>query len=145
MEQVLKVKAFLDTNILLDILVQGRNDALSSAVILDSAMLKKVELFTCIQSYLDISYILRKANGQKKLFSLLEWMLNHTNVEYPDRFDIWEAMESGGKDFEDEVLIAHANSSACDYFITSDRELLQKEIPGMRFLTPESFVSLMQE
>jgi len=145
MEQILKVKAFLDTNILLDILVQGRNNALPSAIILDSAMLKKVELFSCIQSYLDISYILRNANGKKNLFTLLEWMLNHTNVEYPDRFDVWEAMESGGKDFEDEVLVAHAKSIACDYFTTSDQELLQKEIPGMHFLTPEDFVSLMQE
>ena len=38
---------------------------------------------------------------------------------------------------------SHAWGSGWNYFITSDRELLKKDVPGMEFVSPESFVAML--
>lgn len=144
MAQVLdRIKLFLDTNVLLDILVK-REGTVYAAAILEAARRSQVELVTTTQSFLDAAYIMRSAAHREKYNKFLSWMLNNTNVEYLDTFDLKEGADSGGADLEDEAQVAHAISSACDYFITSDKELLKKDIPGMAFVTPKDLVDRMK-
>lgn len=91
-----------------------------------------------------MAYVDRYSSNHEAFVSFVSWMLGCVNVEYINTFDLEDAIASGGDDLEDEAQVAHAVTSACHYFITSDKQLLQKEIPGMEFLSPESFVDLLR-
>ena len=133
-------KVFLDTNVLLDCIVQGRGHAPASMAVLDLVRNHTLEAVVTTQSIIDMAYVDRNSPTHEGFYNFITWMINHINVEYVDTLDIRDAILSQGADFEDEAQVAHATTSACHYFITSDKDLLKKEIPGMEFISPESFV-----
>lgn len=136
----MKTKVFLDTNVLLDCIVQGRQNAMASMTVIDLVKQHQLEAVATTQSILDMAYVDRYGKNHESFVAFVSWMLNCVNVEYIDTFDIEDAIASGGTDLEDEAQVAHAVTSACHFFITSDKELLKKDIPGMEFISPEEFV-----
>jgi len=138
-------KVFLDTNILLDCIVKGRPHAAASMKIIDLVRDHRMEAFATTQSIIDMAYVDRYSPDHKAFHNFISWMLNHVNINYIDAFDVREAICSNGNDFEDEAQVSRATSDACHYFISSDKDLLKKEIPGMEFISPESFVELLSK
>ena len=133
-------KVFLDTNVLLDCIVKGRSHAAASMKVLDLVRGHNIEAVVTTQSVIDMAYVDRNSPNHEAFNNFISWMIGHINVEQLDSFDIKEAIIADGADFEDEAQVAHAISSACHYFITSDKGLLKKDIPGMEIISPESFI-----
>ena len=144
-----KFRAFLDTNVLLDVLsTSERPSSEASEQIFEAIRSGIFEGFITTQSIIDAAYILsrqrsrfdREAFGQCILS-----MMNYLNINAIHPFDIRDAVLHGKGDLEDDSLFAHAEALGCDAIITSDRKFRQqKEASGMLFFTPEAFLARLR-
>ena len=145
---MLRVKVFLDTNILIDMLSsQRRPFSDASDRIFQAIRDGRLEGVISIQSIVDASYILQRDNGSLQLFreKILQ-IQNYVNLEPLDYSDLHEALLSSQSDFEDELQYSHAYGIGCDYFITADRKLQNThKNTGMQICTPEEFIQIMTE
>jgi predicted nucleic acid-binding protein len=139
------MKAFIDTNILLDYLVSGRPLQKDAIRIFEGARRNYYNLVLTTQSIIDAAYVSKKSGAElADISNFFDWLTLHINMEAIDSFDIREALKSEDPDFEDASQFAHAESSRCDFFITSDKKLLEKKSDnGMTVLSPTDFVSRM--
>ena len=140
------MKAFLDTNVLLDILIPERPFHDRSLLILRLAKVRQIELQVSTQSLTDAQYILVKDKNSFPVFSeMVRWMLDHVNVDGPDSFQLRDAIEGYTGDFEDDLHYAYALDKACDVIITSNRQFIhRKESGDILMMTPEEFVAKMR-
>ena len=139
------MRAFLDTNVLLDCLVEGRPSCLSSAIIWDAAKSNRFEVFVTTQSILDMAYIALKADKGEIVKDFILWMVNHVNIRYIDSFDIINALKSDHVDLEDNAQLSRADMEGCDVFVTNDRKILNRtDLQPLIVMTPEQFVDKMR-
>lgn len=140
------MKAFVDTNILLDYLVYERAHRKDAQFIFEGARQNLYNLVITTQSIIDAAYIVKKAgthSAETKKF--IEWLALHINVESIDSFDILEALNFEIPDLEDNAQFAHAESSCCDFLITNDKGMIgRKSSTGMKIVSSEQFVALIQ-
>ena len=136
------MKACLDTNVLLDILIPKRPAHEDSLLVLRLAKERQIELQVSTQSLTDTQYILVKERNSFPVFSeMVRWMLNHINVDGPDSFQLRDAIEGHTGDFEDDLHYAYALDNACDVIITGDRKFIERKKSGdILMMTPEEFV-----
>ncbi len=138
----MKIKAFLDTNILMDIL-QNRPSSESSGIILQAVYQNKIEAVITTQSILDTSYIALKAGKEVSFFETVQSWRNYINTDYISTFDLSWALKHFSGDFEDDAQVSRALDTCCDVFVTSDKKL-RKRYDGkyelLQFLSPEEFV-----
>jgi predicted nucleic acid-binding protein len=142
----MKIKVFLDTNILLDILQGGRAQTENSRIIFQAIWDGKIEAVLSTQSMIDASYLVQKAGMQSAFFNTATQCCKHINIGEIDSFHILSACKNYSGDFEDDAQVALAMDSFCDVFVTSDKKLLSRQAgrPGhQQFLTPEQFVVKM--
>ena len=140
------MRIFLDTNILLDVLVPDRLSASSSSMIFEQVKKGSLEAFIVTQSIVDMYYIsshyaVRKEEADR----LTQWLLAFINIRSIDTFDLRAALKMDSSDFEDNTLLAHAESEQCDIFVTNDREILtRKNLDPLKIMSPEQFVQTMK-
>lgn len=144
-----KYRAFLDTNVLLDVLcVPERPSAASSRLIFESIRAGILEGILSTQSILDAHYILSRlgdASGHEALGQSILSLSNYLNIESIHIFDIKDAIRAGAKDLEDEALFAHAYGMGCDAIITSDRVFRKhKTGAGPEMFTPDTFAARLR-
>ena len=140
------VKAFIDTNVLLDLFVEGRDPRGHASTILAAVRAHKIEAVITAQSILDAAYVALDRQGVRfdQFKNTLLGMFNYVNISYIDSFDIRDALLSEDPDIEDNAQYAHAYSEACDIIITGDRQFIQRKTPGdILMMTPEEFVGRM--
>lgn len=143
----MKVKAFLDTNVLLDILQEGRFNTAYSQLIFQAVWDREIEAVITTQSIIDASYIAQKAGIKQPFFDTVNKCCDHINIDQINSFDLRFACKNYTGDFEDDSLFYRAVDSFCDVFITSDKEFIRKyegKQKNLRIMTPEAFVRKMQ-
>lgn len=140
------MKAFLDTNILLDILIPERPAHEESLLVLRLAKERKLELQVSTQSLTDTEYILARDRNSFPVFTeMVRWMLNHAIVDGPDSFHLRDALEGYTGDFEDDLHYAFAWDHACDVILTNDHGFIRRKNSGaILMMTPEEFVGKMR-
>ena len=133
------MKVFLDTNVILDILMESRPAHLDSATILKLVSKGAVSAVISTQSVIDASYVYSQRNKlPAELFSKsITHIMNSVEVASVSEDDIKAALRRGGSDLEDAAQMECAFDSACDAVISSDRELTPPG--GMTLYTPKSF------
>ena len=144
----MKIKAFLDTNVLMDVLQKGRPSSSFSQTIFQAVWDHKIEAVLTTQSIVDSSYVAQKAGLQKAFFDMVNKCCDHINIEQINSFDIRFACRNYTGDFEDDSLFYRAIDCNCDVFVTSDkklRETYQGKHKNLRIMSPEEFVSKMTE
>lgn len=138
-----KVKAFLDTNVFIDVLLGIRPSTDASAQILEAVRLGLIEATLSTQSILDAAYAVRKQSGKQEFYHFTEWAISHINMDYITSFDIAQAIRDNSGDFEDDAQYSLAISAMCDYYVTSDKKLIARHKngdPEIQVITPEEFV-----
>ena len=140
-------KIYLDTNILLDLLIKERTSSSYSLKVFSEIKEKRFEAVLSTQSIIDSYYTAYKNGISKKEIDLVvEWMMNHINVRPIGFFDMLKALKSNDKDLEDAAQIALAKSEYCDIFLTSDTDILSRERDDfMLFLSPKELMEKMTE
>ena len=141
-----KVKAFLDTNVLVDLLsAEPRPSTRASELIFEMARRGFLEAVLTVQSIIDTAYIIRHSpDSLNAMRNKLMDLQRYVNIESLDFFDLQDALQHPSPDFEDCAQYVHANSVACDVLVTSDRKFKAwHRSSEMIVLTPEEFVGKM--
>lgn len=144
-----KYRAFLDTNILVDVLsATPRPSTEASQLIFEAVRSGIFEGFITTQSILDAAYILSRLSApydRDRLGRSILQMSNYLYIESIHIFDIQDAILHARGDLEDDSLFARADALGCDAVITSDRGFRNREDgSGPEFFTPEDFVSRLR-
>jgi predicted nucleic acid-binding protein len=140
------MRAFLDTNILIDFLEKDRPSSESSSIIWEAARMHRIEVFVTTQSILDMFYVVSDIHKDRQsACDFIYWMIHHINVEYVSAPDLLKALASPDNDLEDNAQISYAEIKGCDVFITNDRKILKRtDLHPMLVMTPEQFVEKMK-
>ena len=133
------MKAFLDTNILLDALETGREHHRDSQAILGLAARGMIEAVVSTQSLVDLAYIYTK--GHKARLQELRTLLSHLDdiltIRDTSRRSLLLASNHFTNDFEDAVQSAIAVDAGCELIITDDK--LFDEPFGLPVVSPDEF------
>ena len=148
MRSELRTKVFIDTNVLIDVLLEGRPSTDASKYIFQAVKDYTLEGVITVQSLIDAQYVLRKNKtvSLADFYRIIMQFSNYFNIEGLNFFDVRDACAHPSGDFEDDVQFARAKDGFCDYFITGDRALIGRRQNSLRpkILTPEEFIDLMQ-
>lgn len=133
------MRVFLDTNILLDALVerQDRHFNENASIILQLGKNGVFELFMSVLSIPTIAYVLKNlgGNGKKSIIKNICALVTPLPA-LPDHIDAM--LESRMDDIEDAMQVQSARTGNCDLIITRDRsDFKNADFP---FLSPEEFL-----
>ena len=133
------MQIMVDTNVVLDVLLNRPAFVQDSATILRAASEETQEFITA-SAVTDIYYIARKElkdSLQTKM--LIRNLLQVVHVASVSEVDVWAALDSNWKDFEDSVQNAVAEHQRFDYIITRNpSDYKDSSLPVM---TPQEFAS----
>jgi len=133
---------FVDTNILIDLLVDRPPFSKFAIEIFNLAEKKQVKLFTSSHSYATTHYLLKKYIGEKELRELLYSLLDFIDLISIDISIIKKSLLSNHKGFEDAIQIFAANSiSNMDFIIT--RNLKDFKDAGITVLPPDEVIQFL--
>ncbi len=133
---------FVDTNILIDLLVDRPPFSKFAIEIFDLAEKKQVKLFTSSHSYATTHYLLKKHIEEKELRELLYSLLDFIDLVSIDISIIKKSLLSNHKDFEDAIQIFAANSIAeMDFIVT--RNLKDFKNAGITVLSPDELIQFL--
>lgn len=141
------VKAFIDTNVLLDLILENRPDNPAANKLFSAARSGYIECGISTQSIIDAEYTARKSGmGFESFKSILQHLLSFVKILSIDQLDLLWAISHHSGDFEDDAQYASAYSGVCDYFITRDKNLLKLNTPicPMTVISPADFVAAME-
>lgn len=136
-----KLKLFLDTNVLIDLLADRKPFSNSAYLIFKEAKLNKWVLFTSSNSILTTFYILQKQIDKEKVNYTIETLLNRLNIQDLTKKEIVLALKSKTKDLEDACQIECANKiGKINYIITRDkRDFINSNID---IISPDELIHL---
>ena len=132
MKRTYKVKVFIDTNVLIDYLVPGREKHLQAVDLFSLILTSTIDAAFSTQSMLDVAYISKRyPNFSTDQFRhTMGMLMGRTNVSYIDNSDMLCALRDPNEDIEDNAQIAFAHSQRCDVIITNDRKMLSRQVPS---------------
>lgn len=133
------MKLFLDTNVLLDILMDFRPNHDDAAAILKIVKKGVATAVLTTQSIIDASYVYsqRQKRSLNHFIEAIDAIMKIVEVEAITEKNISSAMRAPFNDFEDAAQIACSEMVGCDIIITSDRKF--REYTFAPVYTPKSF------
>ncbi|OHD64631.1 MAG: hypothetical protein A2096_02710 [Spirochaetes bacterium GWF1_41_5] len=116
------IKIFLDSDIILDYLLDREPFSVYAEWIIQYIKDKKCEGFTTGNSYGNLFYILNDINKKKDAKSILKKLRKYINVIPTNEKIIDQALESAFSDFEDAIQYNSALDFKIEYFITRNKK-----------------------
>ena len=134
-------KIFLDTNVILDLFIPGREGkaAARSRLDLKGTLGNDIRLFISFLSVADIAYVLRKHYDRIRMKEILRELLHFCDVLSMSDLSIFDALDSPCPDFEDALQLSCAEIKECDFLLTSNLRHFQGNT-WMTILTPAHFL-----
>ena len=133
------MQIMVDTNVVLDVLLNRPAFVQDSATILRAAS-DNIQEFITASAVTDIYYIARKElKDSLQTKSLIRNLLQVVHVASVSEVDVWAALDSNWKDFEDSVQNAVAEHQRFDYIIT--RNPSDYKNSSLPVLTPQEFAN----
>lgn len=124
------MKAFLDTNIVIDYLANREPFGEKAKQIFYLSETPDVELCVASLSFTTIYYVLHRQCEHRQLLDLLEKLRSLVTVVSTDEEDIANAIKSDFSDFEDAVQYYTAFSANVDCIVTRNtKDYRMSEIP----------------
>ena len=140
------MRVFIDTNVLMDWLLEDRPCKKFAQTIITAAEKHCFELIISTQSIIDTSYSSHKTGMPfERISDALRYLYTFARIVGIDSIDCLWAIDHYSGDFEDDMQYASAYNAVCDYFITRDKKLkqLNREYNPMTVISPEDFVAQM--
>jgi len=132
------MKVLIDTNVVLDVLINNVAFFAKSKKIFDFAEQKRITGFISASAITDIFYIAQRKFGKKAIKEAIKKVLK---IFYPATVtdnNIYQALDLEWDDFEDSVQYIVGKSFSIDYIITRNtRDFASGSIPAV---TPEQFI-----
>ena len=130
------MKIFLDTNILLDLLLDRKN-SYEASIILNSIDIGLFEGYISDITLVNIDYIAKKQKKENEIKEFLILLLETMEICTPDTNLIYKALKLENKDFEDNIQYLLAKKYKCDCLITNDKDL---KFDDIEILDSKSFI-----
>lgn len=135
-------RVYVDTNILIDFLIDRPPFTKAAIAIFSMADKKRVKLFTSSHAYATTHYILKKHIEEAALRALLLSLLDYIELIPVDINIIKRSLASKHKDFEDAIQIFTANSiDQIDFIVT--RNLKDFKDAGIKVLPPDELLNYL--
>lgn len=135
------MKIFLDTNIIIDLVLNRHPWVRYELVLLELSRQKKLSLAVSDISFLNLAYAVRKVMSPDEIYAAMTDLLKYMNVAAAGESVIRSAVSLHWKDMEDCVQYLIARNEGADYIITRDLTgFSSSDIPVM---TPVEFLSII--
>jgi len=132
-------RIFLDTDVLIDFLIDRRPFSREAAVIFTLVDEKKLKGCVSSLTFSNLYYILRKYESHRMVISRLDSMANMLEVIKVDQDTIKDALASDFQDFEDSIQYYSAlHSKKVDVIITRNTKDYKKAI--LPVMTPGEYL-----
>lgn len=127
------MRAFLDTNVILDYLLDSRGPFHAPAVeVMRLVALNHLEAYLATSQATDLYYSLRKAAGDDTARTALRGLFSLCSLCATPPSACVDALDTPIKDYEDAVQIKTARACGCDCIITRDRHGFEESpIPSL--------------
>lgn len=133
------MQIMVDTNVVLDVLLNRTAHVNESAAVLKAAS-DDIQEFISASAITDIYYIAQKELKKTSLTKqLIRNLLQFVHVSSVSEVDIWAALDSGWEDFEDAVQNSVAEHHRFDSIIT--RNTSDYSNSALSVMTPQEFVN----
>jgi predicted nucleic acid-binding protein len=133
------MNVFLDTNVLMDVLLERRPFVAESQKVWFLAERSKVRGMVAALSFPNIYYIIRKMRGTDAAMSMMT-MLRDTFTPVPlDGQILNQAVDAGFSDFEDAIQYFSALRADADCFLTRNPDHFPRA--HLRVFTPTEFLA----
>ena len=133
------MRVFLDTNVILDTIVPGRQSEEQSRRVINIGNVDPFRFSVSALSLANIAYILRKMNTQDEVKRMINSMRNTWRVLKLDEYSIHDALRSDCPDFEDALQISIAEGD-CDVIVTNNTKHC-KGHTALEVCTPGEFLA----
>lgn len=132
---------FLDTNVILDFLIQREPFFDDANKIIQVCLRNKASVFIAAHSVLNIDYIIKKLYSKEERKALLKFALDLFEVVDIDKNKLRNALNDDSfSDFEDCVQFECSKQICADYIITRNKKDFVN--PLIPILEPKEFLSL---
>ena len=135
------MKVLLDTNIVLDVLLDRNPFAEHAAYLMSKVENAEVQGYLCATTITTIHYLMTRALGAAKASESLHTLVTLFAIAPVNRIVIEEALDANFKDFEDAVLDQAALHAGVEFIIT--RNLKDFKNSKVSALTPIDFLAIL--
>lgn len=127
------MKLFLDTNVILDVVLNRQDFCEQAQKILQLGFDGECELFASDVTFTTVSYYARKNRTREQLYEVLQTLREFIEVAPTGRESIDWAISQQWKDFEDAVQYYAALRVGADYIISRNvRDYPYNDVPVVR-------------
>ena len=133
------IHLFLDTNILIDFLVNRQPFSLEAAKLFDYSEKGKAKIYVAAVSYNNLYYIIRQSLSHSDTIKLLDELSEMVEIIDTTKSVVTKAIKSDFKDFEDAIQYFCAIENNLTTIIT--RNIKDYKKATVKVLTPEIFIS----
>ncbi|MBQ6199120.1 MAG: PIN domain-containing protein [Bacteroidales bacterium] len=140
-------KVFIDTNVLLDMLLEERPGNGVAKTLFGAAKAGIFDGYITTQSIIDAHFTASKNGLSFNAFkSAIQFLRSFIRILAIDELDLLWAIGNPTGDFEDDAQYGSAYNGVCDFFITRDNALFKLNSPfcPMTVMTPSEFVAGME-
>ena len=138
------MKVLVDTNVVLDVLLERQPFYKNSRAIFQFVSLKRIRGYLSSVSMTNIFYLLRKAgNNSDDTYWMIERLTALFTVAPVSEVTIADALALRWKDFEDAVQFVSARESNADYIITRNAQDFSSG--SIEAVTPEQFIQAIAD
>jgi predicted nucleic acid-binding protein len=134
-------RLLVDTNVVLDVLLDRQPHAESSVAIWASVETGQSQGFLAAHAITTIHYLIQRELGAAKAKQLMALMLRVFRVATLDGVVVEKALRLPMADFEDAVTAAAALSSKCEFIVTRDPKGFRGS--PVRALAPEAALPIL--
>lgn len=135
---------FVDTNIILDLLLDRKPHSKSASVLFDLAVKGKVTLHMSAISMNTLYYILQKLKSHTEAVRILKKLQTFITVLDTTSSDVQDALDSNNKDFEDALQIStsHRHAKINAIITRNTKDFKKSQLP---IWTAEQVVKMIRE
>lgn len=137
------MRVLLDTNVLLDVLLNRQPWSVDASAVWTLNDEHKIHGFVAASTFTDIYYIARRIKDSTTALRAIQVCLTAFDICAVDKSTIMQAYSLSGNDFEDNVLIACAGLSGMDAIVTRNPTDFQHAL--IPIYTPNAFLQLLTE
>ena len=137
------IHALLDTNVVLDALLDRTPWNIQANAIWQAQLDKQFVAYVTATTLTDIFYISRRYGGLEKAWRLVHAVLNQLSVISVGPRELQLATRLAGSDFEDNLQIACAMLMQLDVIVT--RNLSGFSVDNVQILTPQQLLLELRE
>jgi predicted nucleic acid-binding protein len=136
-----KIRLFIDSDIILDVLSLREPFYQSAAALFSLVENEKLEGFTSAIVFSNVHYVLRKRLSRKSTLENLKYLKNLIQIPPVDERVIELALDSSFNDFEDAIQYYCAEQNGIHYFITRNKTDYKKA--QITILTAQEFLAML--